>query len=66
MISGNFSFFFLIAIRIRRRGGAAEISSGATESMIHSRRILLETVQRSAGTIGTLGMKYLHFGSDIV
>ncbi|XP_021954877.1 vesicle transport protein SEC20 [Folsomia candida] len=40
---------------IRRRGaGAAEISSGATESMLHSRRILLETVQRSAGTIGTL------------
>jgi len=40
----------------RRAGGAAEITSGATEGLNQSRRILMETVQRSSETIGRLGM----------
>jgi len=40
---------------LKKRGaGPGELSSGSTESMLNSRRILLETVQRSAGTISTL------------
>jgi len=38
----------------RRVGKAGEISSGATESLMHSQKVLMETVGRSAGTLEQL------------
>jgi len=40
--------------RTRRRRGADDISAGVTDSLLHSRQILLETVQQSSGTLGVL------------
>jgi len=50
------SDIFLCLIRVRKRGTkATEISSNTTKSLTNARQILLETVQRSAGTLEHLG-----------